>query len=95
MTRFKSALAKSALILTLAGGALAVTASAALADVACNRMGECWHVKDHYTTYPRTLGVIFHDEAWWGAHNHDRTVRVRKDRANDHGYYKNGRWHNF
>jgi hypothetical protein len=37
---------KGALLAVTAAGALAVTSSAALADVACNRWGECWRVSN-------------------------------------------------
>ena len=94
MNRLKSALASGALVATLALGAVAATASTASADVACNRWGECWTVRDHYTTYPRSLGVIFHDEAWRAAHRSGR-YHWRKDRDDDHGYYSHGRWRRF
>ena len=93
MTRFKSALLKGAMISAVAIGALAATASVASADVACNRAGECWHVKDHYTNYPAQLGVMFHDDDW--AAKHHRHHHWRADRDDDHGYYDHGNWHPF
>ncbi len=80
MSRFKAALAAGAL---MAG--LALTATTASADVACNRMGECWHVHDRLA-YPSDLGVVWHPDAWHGRH-----VHWRQDRF-DHGYYRNGAW---
>ena len=94
MTKFKSVLAKSALIITVAGGILAASATVASADVACNRYGECWTVRDHYTNYPTALGVIFHDDAWRAAHAHGR-YHWRDDRPDDHGYYDHNVWRPF
>jgi len=84
---------KSALVAAAAFGAIAATASAASADVACNRWGECWHVRDHYTNYPVALGITFHEEGWKG--DGTRHWRWRHDMADDHGYYSHGRWHPF
>ena len=94
MTNFKSALITGAFAAAVAAGALAAGTTAASADVACNRYNECWHVKDHYTNYPTTLGVVIHDEAWRTAHA-DRRWHYRNDRPDDHGYYSRGRWHAF
>lgn len=91
MTKLKSALVKGALIASVAGGVLAASASVASADVACNRFGECWHVTTRYTTYPDTLGVVFHDDAWRAAHRHGHW-HWRDDRPDDHGYYLHGVW---
>ena len=93
MNRLKSALVKGALISAVAGGALAATTVPALADVACNRWGECWRVHDHYTNYPAELGVVFHDDGWRGHHRHG--YHWRSDRPDDHGYYSHGAWHPF
>ena len=72
----------------VAAGALVATAASA--DIACNRYGDCWRVKERYTTYPTALGVIFHDDAWRAAHR--RHYHWRADRDNDHGYYTRGVW---
>jgi len=93
MHALKSALLKGALITAVVGGALAATSTAASADVACNRAGECWTVREHYTNYPAELGVVFHDDAWRAAHH--RHFHWRADRPDDHGYYSHGAWHPF
>jgi hypothetical protein len=80
MSRLGSALAAGAI---MAG--LALTTTAASADVACNRWGECWHVHDRIA-YPGGLGVVWHPDGWRAKHMH-----WRKDRF-DHGYYRNGVW---
>jgi hypothetical protein len=94
VTRVKSKLIKSAMIAAMAAGTVIATASVASADVACNRFGECWRVRDHYTNYPSNLGVVFHDEAWWAGHPHGRW-HMRADRQDDHGYYNHGAWRAF
>jgi hypothetical protein len=94
VTRLQSLLAKGALIMSVAGGVLAASATVASADVACNRWGECWTVHDHYTNYPTTLGIIFHDDAWRAAHRHGRW-HWRSDRPDDHGYYSHNVWRPF
>jgi hypothetical protein len=77
----------------VAAGAIAATSSAALADVACNKWGECWHVGERYTTYPGDIGVQFYsDTDWpaWKAHHHVK--HWYEDRADDHGYWSHGKW---
>ncbi len=66
----------------------------AMADVACNSDGDCWHVSQRYTTYPTTLGVTFYDDDWRAQHMHD-THYHWYDRDDDHGYYIHGEWHAF
>jgi len=89
----KSSLAKTALAAAVAVGALVAVASPASADVACNRYGECWHVRDHYDRYPRGLGVRFYGDDW--ASRHHRHYHWRQDRDDDHGYYSHGAWRPF
>jgi hypothetical protein len=93
MKTLHKALAAGALIGSLAAGALALSATSASADVACNRYGECWRVTQRYTTYPSNLRVTFHDDAWREAHR--RHYHWRHDRDDDHGYYSHGRWRTF
>lgn len=88
MTFLKSALVKGAVVATVVGGTLAL-ATAASADVACNKWGECWHVHDRLQ-YPADVGVVWHPDAWGDAHKtghwHWRTDNFA------HGYYRNGVW---
>ena len=91
MTKLKSALVKGAVIASMAASVVVATASAASADVACNRFGECWHVQSRYTNYPPALRVIFHDDAWRAAHSTNRW-HWRDDRPDDHGYYYHNVW---
>jgi len=76
---------KSALVMGVMAAGLVLSATAASAEVACNRWGECWHVHDHIA-YPDQLGVVWHPEGWHGRHYHWRHDRF------DHGYYRKGAW---
>ena len=91
MTFPKSALVKGALIAAVTSGALAA-ASAASADVVCNRFNECWHVHDRLD-YPPAARMVFHDDAWAAAHRAGHW-HWRADRF-DRGYYRNGVWITF
>lgn len=96
MKTAKPMLLKSALAAAVAVSALAATAARADSYVVCNRWNECWRVHERYTFYPPDVGVVFHDEAWREAHEHDRTMRWLEDRDDDHGWYdRDGNWHPF
>jgi hypothetical protein len=84
---------RAALAAAVATGALALSATASMADVACNRYGECWRVASHYTNYPPRMGVRFYGDDW--ARTHHRHHHWRADRPDDRGYYSHGRWHAF
>jgi hypothetical protein len=94
MRNLKKTLAAGALVAAVAGGAMALSATTASADVACNRYGECWRVAQRYTSYPRNLGITFHDDSWRDQNRHGH-YRWRKDRADDQGYYSRGHWRRF
>ena len=95
MKILKNTLAAGALLATVAVSALAISATSAAADVACNRYGDCWKVSQRYTTYPRNLRVTFHDDAWRDLHSKGHRYHWREDRADDHGYYNRGQWRPF
>ena len=86
-----------ALAAILAAGTIAVTATIASADVACNSSGECWHTGSRYgaTSYPPELGIQFYGDDWRKAHEKDTHYHWMKDRSDDHGYYSHGEWHAF
>lgn len=70
-------------------GALAATAGSASAYVACNRHGDCWHVRDRYNYHPR-WGITIHDDNWrWRGHHY----RWREHEGR--GYWRNGVWITF
>jgi hydroxyethylthiazole kinase-like sugar kinase family protein len=94
MKNLNKTLAAGALFAAVTGSALALSATSASADVACNRYGECWRVAQRYTAYPSNLGVTFHDDAW-RAQNRNGHYRWRKDRTDDQGYYSRGHWRRF
>ncbi len=87
----KTLIVKGVTATIIAGAAMTAIATPASADVACNRYGECWHVRDRTVVYPNTLGVQFYDDDWARTHRHGH-YHWRKDR-DDHGYYSHGRWH--
>jgi hypothetical protein len=70
--------------------ALALSATAASAAIACNGEGQCWHVRRAYAYAPE-YGVIVHPDAWrWGPG--ERYVwREHPGR----GYWRNGVWVRF
>ncbi|HEY5106707.1 MAG TPA: hypothetical protein VII73_08035 [Caulobacteraceae bacterium] len=84
----KNLLKTAAVGVIVAAGTLVATAASA--DVACNHYGECWTVKERYTTYPANIGVVFHDDAWRATHKSH--YHWRADRPDDHGYYSHGVW---
>ena len=87
----KTLFVKGVLAAVAASGAIAATATPAAADVACNRYGECWRVRDRTATYPPNLGVQFYDDAWARAHRHGHWHwRGEREGA---GYWSHGHWH--
>lgn len=76
----------------LGATAVAVTATSASAWIACNREGECWHVKDRYA-YRAEYGVVIHRDNWrWRDHDRDR---YRWHEHEGRGYWRNGVWISF
>jgi hypothetical protein len=66
---------------------LAVTAGSASAEIACNREGECWHVKE--TKHFRAEhGVTIHPDDWkWKEHE-----KYRWHEHEGRGYWRDGVW---
>ena len=87
MTKSGSILAQTALAAAIAAGALMATAMPASALIACNKFGECWHVRENYVYRPE-FGVTLHPDNWhWGRHEH---FRWREHAGR--GYWHNGVW---
>ena len=81
----KFGLAAAALVL----GAVTI-ASDASAAIACNREGECWHVRNRYNYRPE-FGVVIHEDGWrWGVNE-----RYRWREHPGRGYWRNGVWIRF
>lgn len=95
----KTSLVTGALAGIIAAMSMASSSMAATTTyVVCNRWDECWRVHEHYKTYPSDVRVVYHDEAWWAAHEHDKDwhYRLLTDPSDDHGWYdKDGVWHPF
>ncbi len=69
---------------------LALTASAASAEIVCNREGECWHVKGRLDYHP-DWGLVVHPDNWkWESHE-KYTWREHEGR----GYWHGGKWLEF
>jgi hypothetical protein len=92
---FKKTLSAGAFVAVLGAGALFATGPVALADVACNRAGECWNTSHRYSEYPPHLGVQFYANDWRESHRTDTHYRWMKDQDPDRGYYSEGEWHAF
>ena len=92
MTFLKSALAKGALAAAVMGSSLLATAASA--EVVCNRWGDCWHTDtyDRDYDYPTGLGIVIHPNNWDGYRYH-HYYHWRGDR--DDGYYRRGVWFSF
>jgi len=88
MTARKKALVSAVLGAAVTAGTVAAVTPAS-AMVACNRFGECWHVRERLV-YPPRLGVTWYPDTW--------TIRQgwrwRGDRF-DHGYWAHGHWRRF
>ncbi|MGO9982832.1 MAG: hypothetical protein ACLPIX_01320 [Rhodomicrobium sp.] len=77
------------IIAAIFGGVLALNATAASAEIACNVEGDCWHVKEHRFYRPEH-GVIIHPDSWrWAEHEHEK-YRWREHEGR--GYWHEGRW---
>ena len=96
MRDLRTSLRMGALAAVLAGGAMALTAGVASADVACNSYGECWHVHQRpaISLYPPSLGIHFYSDDWRRAHEHDTHYHWMHDHDSG-GYYSHGEWHAF
>jgi hypothetical protein len=70
--------------------AIALSAPAASAAIACNGEGACWHVRHNYA-YAPTYGVVVHPDNWrWGPREH-YVWREHTGR----GYWRHGVWQRF
>ena len=67
--------------------ALALTATAAPAEIVCNREGECWHAREH-AEYKPEFGVRVHPDDWKWKENEHNKWREHEGR----GYWHNGIW---
>jgi hypothetical protein len=80
------------IVIAAAAAAFGLTAMAtsASAAVACNRDGECWHVKNAYNYKPE-FGVVVHENGWkWGTGE-----KYRWREHTGRGYWRNGVWIRF
>jgi hypothetical protein len=72
----------------VSAAALALAATNASAEIACNDEGECWHIKGKADFYKPEHGVHIHPDSWkWGEKEH---FKWREHEG--HGYWKGGAW---
>ena len=93
MGSLKKVLATAAAVSSLAVGVTALTGGQALAYVACNNAGECWHV-DRRPHYGPGLGIITHPDDWYFHQHWDANHRWH-DYHDGRGYWRNGVWITF
>lgn len=84
----------AALAALLSVGGLAVTATSASAEIVCNELGDCWHVRDHYT-YPDNVRIVVHPDDWKWDVAPDATVHYRWHEHDGRGYWRDGVWVTF
>jgi hypothetical protein len=71
----------------IGAGALALAATSASAEIACNDEGDCWHIKGK-GDYKPEHGVHIHPDSWkWGEKEH-----YKWHEHDGHGYWHGGVW---
>jgi|HubBroStandDraft_1064217.scaffolds.fasta_scaffold379916_1 hypothetical protein len=92
MTSMKAMPSMKAMIGGLMGAfcVLVLSATAASAEVVCNRDGDCWHAREH-AEYRPEFGVVVHPDNWKWAQNE----RYRWHEHDGRGYWRNGVWVEF
>ena len=66
---------------------MALTATAASAEIVCNREGDCWHVNARHP-YHGEWGLVIHPDSWkWREHE-----KFRWREHEGRGYWHNGVW---
>jgi hypothetical protein len=71
---------------------VALTATAASAEIACNREGDCWHIREHHAYKPE-FGVVIHPDNWRWAEGDAHRFRWHEHEGR--GYWRNGAWITF
>ena len=87
MTKFAKALTPIVLAGLLGAAGLGASILPASALIACNKLGECWHVRANYVYRPE-FGVVLHPDNWHpGRHEH-----VHWHEHDGRGYWHGGVW---
>jgi len=74
-------------MLVAGAGALALSATAASAEIVCNDDGDCWHVREHVEYRPE-FRLRVHPDNWrWAESDH---YRWREHAGR--GYWREGVW---
>ena len=93
MRSLKKVLAAAAAVSSLALATTAATGGQAMAYVACNGAGECWHADGH-PRYAPGLGIVTHPDDWYFHQRWDNARRFH-DYHDGRGYWRNGVWITF
>jgi hypothetical protein len=76
------------------GCAVFFSAAPALAYVACNRDGDCWHTGSKTLDWS-AVTLKYHDDDWWDAHKGDAQYHFHDTDAQhnwEQGYWSKGEW---
>jgi hypothetical protein len=76
------------------GCAVLFNGAPALAYVACNSNGDCWHTGSKMQW--SAVIVTYHDDNWWDTHKTDAQYHWHDADAEhrwEHGYWRNGTWY--
>jgi len=90
----KKLLIQGAFAALMGAGAMIATASPASAYIACNRHGDCWHVRERYSYHP-SWGITIHDDNWRWREARRHHYRWREHHGRDRGYWRGGVWVTF
>ena len=76
------------------GCAVFFSAAPALAYVACNSNGDCWHTGSKTLDWS-AVTLKYHDDDWWDAHKADAQYHFHDTDAQhnwEQGYWNKGEW---
>jgi len=71
---------------------LALTATAASAEIVCNEEGDCWHVEERYEYRPEFRLYVYPDDWKWEEHEN---TKYRWREHDGRGYWRNDIWVEF
>ena len=93
MKNFGKYFATAAVAALLGAGAIVASSAPASAAIACNRSGDCWHVRGGDYRYRPEFGVVVHPDNWrWRERERER-YRWREHEGR--GYWHSGVWIGF
>jgi len=72
---------------------IVLSATPAVAFVACNTTGDCWQTPSK-VQWPG-VSLMFHNDSWWDEHKSDQRYHFHEADDQHHwqrGYWANGEW---